>query len=223
MSKPSDVQRNFLMEATSQYHQSLKGSPGDEYLRSRSLVGPEIDKLRLGYVDNPLPGHNMFEGWLSIPYLRWSPGQGWVVIGMRFRCMEDHNHKAAHGGGKYMAHPGSGTHLYNTLSVLKSEDEVFITEGELDAAAASLIGLPAVGVPGADTWTPVFARIFKGYEKVWVLADGDKAGREFSERVKDTLNNVWVVPMPDEHDVNSTIQAFGPEEVYRLVGRDVPG
>jgi DNA primase len=221
LTKPSSVQKAFLAEATSRYHESLRQSPAEEYLEGRSLNGPEIVKARLGYVENPMPGHHMFEGWLSIPYMRWSPGQGWSVIGMRFRCMEDHNHKSAHNGGKYMAHSGSGTHLYNTLSILKSEDEIFITEGELDALAACMIGLPAVGVPGADTWTPVFARMFKGYDKVWVLADGDKAGRDFAEKVKGTLSNVWVADMPDDHDVNSTIQELGKDFVYERVGRNV--
>lgn len=219
MSKPSDVQKAFLLEATSKYHGDLNESPAEEYLvGNRGFDIERVKPFRLGYVADPLPGHQMFRGWLSIPYLRWSPGQGWSVIGMRFRCMEDHNHKLAHGGGKYMAHSGGGTHLYNPLSVLKNEREICITEGELDAIAANLAGFPAVGAPGSDTWTPVFARIFRGYERVYVLTDGDKAGREFGERVKATLErNVWIIPMPDEEDVNSVYRNRGKEGLTELI------
>lgn len=206
------------MEATSRYHNDLSGSPAEEYLAGRGFDTDFVRPFRLGYVENPLPGHQMFEGWLSIPYLRWSPGQGWSVIGMRFRCMEDHNHKTAHGGGKYMAHSGGGTHLYNPLSVLKNEHEIFITEGELDAIAACQAGFPAVGCPGSDTWTPTFARIFRGYERVYVLTDGDKAGREFGDRVKATLErNVWLIPMPEEQDVNSVLRDQGKEALTNLI------
>lgn len=216
MQKPSTTQLAFLMEATSQYHKSLSGSPAEEYLANRGLMGEELKKFRLGVVSDPLPGHDMYRGWLAIPYLRYSPGQGWCVITMRFRCMEDHDH-GKH--GKYMAHPGSQIHVYNTMSVLRNNDQICICEGELDAVAAELIGLPAVGIPGRENWKPHFHRMFKGYDKVFILADGDQAGKDFAFDVMKTLPRGRIINMPEGHDVNSTIQTYGKNAVLTRMGK----
>lgn len=158
----------------------------------------------------------MYRGWLAIPYLRWSPGQGWCVITMRFRCLEDHEH-ARH--GKYMAHPGSQIHIFNTLSVLRSNDEISICEGELDAISAELMGLPSVGIPGRENWKSHFHRMFKGYERVYILADGDEAGRDFAFDVMKTLPKGRIINMPDGEDVNSTIKKFGANSVLKKMGK----
>lgn len=217
MPKLSDTQRAFLVEATSRYHQSLPGSPAEEYLASRGLDGKELEKFRLGIVDDPLPGHDMYRGWLAIPYLRWSPGLGWGVITMRFRCIQDHDH-GRH--SKYMAHPGGGVNIYNTMSVLQNDDEIAICEGELDAVSANLAGIPAVGVPGAENWKPMYARIFKGYDKVFILADGDQAGKDFAFDVMKTLPNGRIISMPEGEDVNSTVKKFGKTALLKRMGKD---
>lgn len=216
MQKPSSTQLAFLMEAASRYHQSLSGSPAEEYLANRGLTGDGLRKFRLGVVSDPLPGHDMYRGWLAIPYLRFSPGQGWSVITMRFRCMEDHDH-GRH--GKYMAHPGSQIHVYNTPAVLRSNDEICICEGELDAIAAELIGLPSVGIPGRENWKPPFHRMFKGYDKIYILADGDQAGKDFAFDVAKSLPRARIINMPEGHDVNSTCQVFGKDAVLSRMGK----
>lgn len=216
MPKPSITQKAFLMEATSRYHQSLSGSHAEEYLANRGLKGEGLTKYRLGVVDDPLPGHDMYTGWLAIPYLRWSPGQGWAVVAMRFRCLQDHDH-GKH--GKYMAHPGSEVHVFNTLSVLRQDNVMCICEGELDAIAAELIGLHAVGIPGRENWKSHFPRIFKGYEKVFILADGDQAGKDFAFDVAKTLPMARTINMPEGHDVNSTIQTYGANAVLSRMGK----
>src|SRR5690606_22396316 len=75
MPKLSDVQKKFLETATSQYRESLPGSPAEEYLASRGFQpgNTAVGKFRLGYVADPLPGHEMYRGMLAIPYLRRSP------------------------------------------------------------------------------------------------------------------------------------------------------
>lgn len=216
MQKLSDTQQKFLTEAATRYHASLPGSKAEEYLESRGLAGEGLTRFRLGVVDDPLPGHDMYRGWLAIPYLRWSPGQGWSVITMRFRCLEDHDH-GRH--GKYMAHPGSQIHVYNTLSVLRNEDEMCICEGELDAVSAELNGLPAVGIPGRENWKSFYYRMFLGYEKVYILADGDQAGKDFAFDVMKTLPNGRIINMPEGEDVNSTIQKFGMNAVLKRMGK----
>lgn len=216
MQKLSPTQEKFLMEATSRYHANLKGSVAEEYLEGRGLTGPNLGKFRLGLVSDPLPGHDMYVGWLAIPYLRYSPGKGWSVISMRFRCIEDHDH-GRH--GKYMADVGSGVHAFNTLDIVKNDNEMCICEGELDALAASINGIPAVGIPGRENWKTHFARMFVGYEDVFILADGDQAGRDFAFDVKKTLPNGRIINMFEGEDVNSMIQKFGKNSVLKKMGK----
>src|SRR5690554_7306712 len=88
MPKLSDVQKKCLETATSQYRESLPGSPAEEYLASRGFQpdNTAVGKFRLGYVADPLPGHEMYRGVLAIPELRRAPDGVWTVVTMRFRC-----------------------------------------------------------------------------------------------------------------------------------------
>lgn len=232
MQKLNDTQKKFLEESTRQYRQSLRGSPAEAYLTQRGLVGDVVDRFRLGYVDEPLPGHEYQRGRLAIPYLRWSPGQGWCVITMKFRCLEDHEGtcKDAHPKvGKYTSHTGGGLHIYNTLAVIESHHDIAICEGELDAVTSTMCGIPAVALPGTESWQPHFGRIFKGYRNVWMFADADDEkgqGRNFAEKLAQDpfLKQVSfkIVPMPEGFDVNSAYLEFGKQALWKAIGREVP-
>lgn len=203
----SKSQRSFLLQAAQRYHAALPGSPAAEHLESRGLADPAIaeavTKFRLGYVDEPLPGHEQYQGMLAIPYLRWSPGAaGHSVASIRFRRLDG-------GSPKYMTTTGDRPRLYNTLALLKHSPIVAITEGEIDAITADVAGIPAVGVPGAQAWKPHFREPFIGYEDVFILADGDDAGRTFAETVASSLPNARIRPMPPGQDVNSLVMSQG--------------
>lgn len=209
MQRLSESQRLFLREATLHYHASLPGSPAEEHLETRGLTAPsirdEVDRFLIGYVADPLPGHEMYRGKLVIPYLRWSQEYGWAVVSLRFRCIADHDHK----GHKYLTVAGDRPRLYNTLALLRDSRDIAITEGEFDAIAAQLCGVPAVGVPGTQTWKPYFREPFVGYRTVYVLADGDEAGMQFAEHVAGKLHNAKIIPMPPKEDVNSLVMREG--------------
>ena len=208
MQRLSSSQRDYLREATTRYVRAFPDSPAAEYLASRGLEGPEVNRFKLGFVEDPLPGHEMHRGSLAIPYLRWSQEYGWSVVSIRFRCIKDHEHV---GHGKYMTPAGDRPRLYNTLALLRQEPTIAITEGELDAISAQVAGVPAVGVPGAEAWQPHFREPFLGYETVFVLADGDEPGLRFANTVAKTLPNAMVIPCPDGEDVNSLVHKHGPE------------
>jgi DNA primase len=201
---------SFLREATSRYHASVSESPAGEYLQSRGLfpTNEKVAKFRLGYVEEPLAGHDQFRGWLAIPYLRRSQDNDWSVVSIRFRCIQDHEHE---GHGKYLYVPGDRPRLFNTLALLEQSPVVAITEGEIDAVTAQLCGIPTVGVPGATNWKPHFREPFLGYREVFVLADGDDAGMTFANTVAKTLPNAKVIPMPPGEDVNSLVTSQGVE------------
>nr|WP_280485399.1 topoisomerase [Nocardia cyriacigeorgica] len=211
------MQKQFLQEATLRYANSLRGSPAGEYLNTRGLLAPSIDRdpFLFGYVANPLPGHEMFRGWLSIPYLRRMPGRPLTVVSIRFRCIEDHEHE---GHGKYMTLPGDRPRLYNTVDLLDSSPTICIVEGELDAATLRLCGIRAVGVPGAENWLPHFPEPFRGYETVYAVGDGDDAGQRFTRTVVGgvkgkipPLANGKIIPFAPGEDANS---------IYVSQGRD---
>lgn len=208
----------YLREATIKYSESLPGSPADEYLETRGLTGPSIrprvDKFRLGYVADPLPGHDMYRGMLAVPYLRRAENGDWSVVSIRFRCIEDHDHK---GHGKYMTVSGDRPRMFNTLSLMTPSDTVCVCEGEIDAITAFACGLDAVGIPGATSWQPHFRAPFLGYETVYVLADGDDAGMKFAHTVASSLPNAKIIPFPPGEDVNSVVLSKGPSELLEKV------
>jgi hypothetical protein len=95
-----------------------------------------------------------------------------------------------------------------------------ICEGESDAFAISAAfgakGLDVLGVPGAGTWKPEWARHADGYAAVYVLGDGDHAGRCFNQRVAQDLPDATVVWLPEGEDVRSIVQR-DPAELVRLL------
>ena len=215
MQRLSESQRSFLRVATLRYSRSLPGSKGEEYLATRGLmfqsIRGEVDRFMLGYVEDPLPGHEMYRGMLAIPYLRWSQQHGWAVVSIRFRRIVD-----GQGGGKYLTQAGDRPRLYNTMALLAHSSRIAITEGEIDAITAQICGVPAVGVPGAQAWREHFREPFLGYRDVFILADGDDPGLQFANTVASTLSNAKVIPMPPGHDVNSLVIGQGKQA---LMGR----
>lgn len=157
----------------------------------------------LGYVGEPLPGHERYQGMLAIPYLRWSRDQGRSVVSIRFRRVDD-------GKPKYQSVAGDQPWLFNTLALVHHSPDVAITEGEIDAITAQACGIPTVGVPGAQMWKRYMRELFLGYRRVWVLADGDEPGLQFADRVAESLPNAHILPMPDGEDVNSVVTTRGP-------------
>lgn len=209
MQKLSESQRAYLWEATTRYRESLPGSPAEEYLVSRGI--PAGTPFGLGYVAEPLPGHEMYRGCLSLPYLRWSQWRGWSVAAIRYRKLDGSN-------PKYMTEAGDKPRLYNTHALTRYSKDISITEGEIDAVTAELSGVPAVGVPGAQMWKPFFRELFMGYRNVNILADGDEAGMDFARQVAKTLPNARIIPMPDGEDVNSLVLNKGKQALLERVG-----
>ncbi|QFG08640.1 DNA primase [Mycobacterium phage Vanisoa] len=208
MQKLSESQRAYLMEAAIQYRSSLPGSPAAEYLAGRGI--PLATPFGLGYVEDALPGHEMYRGMLAIPYMRWSPWRKWSVASIRFRRLDD-------GKPKYMTVANDKPRLYNTNTLTNYSKDMAITEGEIDAITAELAGIPTVGVPGSQNWKPHFRELFLGYRYVNILADGDDAGMDFARQVAKTLPNSRIIPMPDGEDVNSLVTTQGKDALLERI------
>lgn len=211
--KLSAQRRELLAQATEKYADSLVGSAAEEYLAGRGIPADVAGGFRLGFVSDPIEGHERFRGRLAIPYLTPTG-----AVGMRFRSLDPE------GDPKYDSEAGQRTALFNVRDLHRSEPWVCITEGELDCLVVSgIVGVPAVGVPGVEHWKKngsVWSRLFQDYETVYVLADGDKPGRAMAKDVARLVENPVVIDLPDGRDVNELVVAEGPDFLLNLMGLD---
>ena len=194
----SNSQRTFLLRATQQY--ASKISLASDYLSQRSLSVEEATIFHLGVVDEPLPGHEQYQGKLSIPYITPSG-----VVDLRFRSIHGED-------PKYMGLLGAKTTMFNTQACFVADRYICVTEGEFDCIVMSVkTEHPTIGIPGANNWKPHYTRILDDFDIVIVLADGDAAGLEFGKKISRELSNVTVISMPDGEDVNSVVTKQGSE------------
>lgn len=220
------------MGAAVNFRKQFEGSPAEEYLVShRCLTEETTAKFRLGYVgDDSVPsGFEQYRGTLAIPYLRRGALGSWSVMSIRFRCVRPEcvkhpdgtfRDEEVHAGhGKIQSMSGDTHRIYNTLALQESSDEIAVCEGEPDTWTTDQCGLPVVGIQGANGWKPHFDKLFVGYKRVWVLADGDDAGMAFAEHVANRMPSGLVVPMGAGLDVNKTYKQQGQAAVLNKVGR----
>lgn len=209
---PNPSTRQFLEAACQQYQDDLVTNPeAVEYLSMRGLSPDSVTSFRLGFVGNPLPGHEMYAGKLAIPYLTQSG-----VTTLRFRRIGDGE------GAKYLSAAGDEPRIYNANALTVETHGIAICEGEFDTITASQCGIPAIGIAGVSGWRGYFRRCFKGYRNVFILADNDDKGQglEFAEKVASQVENPKIILMPTGHDVNSFVLAHGPSALMdKITGR----
>lgn len=210
MAKLSASQRSGLEQATMRYMESV--DLASAYLARRGISEEQAATAALGVVDQPILGHESYKGRLAIPYLTDSG-----PINMAFRCIKDHNCKAE-GHGKYLKLENADVNLYNVQDYYQAYDSIAVTEGEMDALILSMIGIPAIGVPGAENWKPHWNLIFQDFQKVFVFSDGDEAGQNFAKKVVSELRAINI-PMPNGMDVNDVYLEAGPEALLVRIGK----
>ena len=198
--KQSASQKELLGRAAEKYAASI--SLAEDYLRSRGIP-IEIARLaRLGVVAEPEVGHEQYQGRLAIPYVTKTG-----VVDIRFRSLNPAVEP------KYMGLTGAETKMYNVTDVERAGDFIGVCEGELDTLTMSAcVGIPCVGVPGANSWKKHYTRLLADFERVFVFADGDQPGKEFASSLARELP-VTVVQFPDGEDVNSFYISNGAEAI----------
>ena len=202
----SNDARLALETATETYANQI--DEAGRYLTSRGITKEAAQKHRLGFVSHPMIGHEEMVGRLSIPYV--TPAG---VVEMRFRSIDPNTNP------KYLSRVGSKSHMYNVGALNERSAFIAICEGEMDAIVASTIcGIPAVGVPGAQTWQSSYRRAFQDYRKVFILADGDAAGQELAKKIAQAIDVAVVVTMPEGKDVNDIVMEEGPEGLRERIG-----
>ncbi|EGJ73585.1 putative gp59 [Streptomyces sp. Tu6071] len=61
---------------------------------------------------------------------------------------------------------------------------------------------------------------FVGYEKVFILGDGDAAGEQFTEKMAAAMSNGVPVKLPEGEDPDSLRFRQGPGAIRTLLGLD---
>lgn len=218
------------VEAAKLYQSQYRGSPAEEYLIARGL-GEGAERWLPGYVgDSVTVGHEQYRDHLVIPYLR--PAGTKFIATVRFRCIRDtcvkdsdgqyhflKGQKENHGKhGKYQSLPADTPRIYNTTALIAPSPYVAIAEGEFSAWAVELDGIPCPALQGVSAWKEHFTRAFAGYEKVFLLGDGDEAGQKMNEKLSSLLPNGVPVQLPDKEDPDSFRRQNGDGSIRQLLG-----
>jgi DNA primase len=215
---PSALEKSLLGTAAANYHQQLLSPEGESLCRylteERGLSLDTIRQFQLGAVLGlgVSPSHETMRGWISVPYL--SPTG---VLSMRFRRPPD-----SEAPMKYWSPKGTRIRVFNTSALLNPGHWLAICEGEFDTMAATQAGIPAVGIPGVQSWAPYMRHMLSGFSRIIVLADNDDAGQglQFGEMVAEQLEETKIVLAPAGHDVNSTLKELGVHGLREHFGID---
>lgn len=198
------MQKDLLGKATERYKASIYLA--EDYLRNRGIPLEVARLASLGVVEEPEVGHEQYAGRLAIPYITKTG-----VVDLRFRSLNPAVEP------KYMGLTGAETKMYNVLDIEKANDFIGVCEGELDTITmSSCVGIPCIGVPGANSWKKHYTRLLADFERVFVFADGDQPGTEFARSLARELP-VTIVQLPEGHDVNSMYVQDGADYFLKRV------
>jgi len=208
----SNVQSKLQLEAAQRYAQQI--SPEALAVLAERGISEEVAALyMLGSVVDPMNGHEVAQGWLSIPYITAMNH----CVGFKFRRLDD-------GKPKYGSPTGQKAHLYNVVDCTILSKHIIVCEGELDTVIVSgVLGIPAVGIPGVQAWKPHFAKLLNGYDSVYIVGDNDvkedgsNPGAEFAKRVASEVLNSVIVTLPPNMDINDYYLAYGAEATQTLL------
>lgn len=198
-------QKELLERASLKYQENIYQA--EDYLKSRGIPIEAARLARLGVVVEAEPGHEAYVGRLSIPYVTKTG-----VVDLRFRSLNPAVEP------KYMGLTGADTKMYNVLDIERAGDFIGVCEGELDTLTmSSCVGIPCVGVPGANSWKKHYTRLLADFERIFVFADGDQPGKEFANSLARELP-VTIVQFPDGEDVNSYYTSYGENAILQKAG-----
>lgn len=204
---PSSSQREFLEKASRKYADELT-EDAVEYLKGpkRGLNEEAIERFRLGVVVDPLPGHESYRGWITIPYLT-----AYGVTTIRYRRLGDG------AGDKYLTMPGDPVRIFNPEALQRGTRAICLTEGEFDCMVAEMCGMPCIGLPGAQSWQPAWTRLLEQYDAVFFLQDDDEAGRTMAKTLAKPLRGNLRTIVMDGGDVTTFFLQNGREGLREKV------
>lgn len=202
--------KNSLESQTSRYQSNLYVAA--EYLEGRGITEDTAVSARLGVVDEEIWNDSRSLHRLSIPYITRSG-----VVDIRLRCLREHDCSEV-GCSKYIGRAGVVPRLYNVSDLVSAGSIIAITEGELDCLTLRQLGFHAVGIPGAQSWKPHWARLFEDFDRILVFVDGDSGGDKFAKAWSARFPQaVELIQMDEGEDVNSMYLLEGSEYFDRIL------
>ncbi len=137
---------------------------------------------------------------VRIPYLA-EDGQESAV---RFRIALE---KSEEGDERFRWRTGSRAMLYGLwrLEKIGKLGWVVLVEGESDTQTLWYHGIPALGIPGADTWKERWAEHLEGIERVYAVIEPDEGGATLREKLAATAairDKVHLVDLAEHKDAN---------------------
>lgn len=189
------------MSAKVNWYHSLVSQARD-YWHGQGLSDGTIERYRLGYCP-------------SCPTYRESPS--YVIPYFYSGSLVSIRHRLANpnGCGKYRPEfTGLPNQLFNTDQLkMDSGDEipfgllepgqVLLVEGEVKSIYLSdVVGLPAVGVPGASAWQDEWLPLFNGISTVFVVFDPgtENLSQRTASKLSEVVERVLVVNLPVKPD-----------------------
>jgi hypothetical protein len=142
------------------------------------------------------------------------------VLGYKVRSLD----------GKHQYNWPSGIPLRDTVPFMAQQGEdktLVICEGESDALcfATNMVSMgdaTVIGVPGASAFPNEWAGLLAGYDELFIVPDGDEAGRNFARRVCTMLPRTKVVRLDDGLDLSDAMIGRGLEYVEQCVANAKP-
>lgn len=200
------------------------------YLLGRGISEAQLAYYRVGQVDNSHAEHADYAGMLCFPYVTKLGG----IVSLKFRQAHDCTEACTH--AKYIS--PYETRIYNALAFDQADQlgYIAIAEGEIDAITLDFCGIPAVGIPGVETWKQhaEWRELFRGYERVYVFPDNDpdrvvivqgkevvkNPGKDLAKAINRDVDTARIITLPGK-DVNDTFLAYGADSIRKAAGLDV--
>lgn len=208
---PTRDTKRLLGARTREYQSQLAGSPGQRYLEQRGITSEAQSYFHLGFVESPSPEEKGYLHRISIPYIA-----GKDVVGIKYRVIDSRE-------PRYLSSVGfEARRIFNPNILRGLYKTIYVCEGELDAITLHLLSVPAIAIPGANSWNPIASRALRN-RRVVVLADGDDAGQsiKFARQVLSSVDDGGMVVM-EGTDVNQFYLDHGSEKLLEYIGYTTP-
>ncbi|UCF81698.1 MAG: hypothetical protein JSV08_04600 [Acidobacteriota bacterium] len=146
--------------------QSQGGLTLEEYAEAKHLPVDFLRRIELSTIPNYCD-----QKALRIPYLDASCR----AVAVRFRLSLV---KSSDGDNRFRWRRGDKPCLYGLwrLKQARENGSVVLVEGESDAQTLWFYGIPALGIPGSNTWQEPWAEYLKGIPVIYVVLEPDSGG-----------------------------------------------
>ncbi len=120
--------------------------------------------------------------------------------------------------------------LFEARNALREHGYVLVTEGYMDVVALAQLGFPnAVATLGTACTADHVHKLFRFTDAVVFSFDGDSAGKRAARKALDAalpyatdVRSIKFLFLPEEHDPDSFIRAYGQDEFARYVSEATP-